>query len=337
MRVITARNAHQALPEVMYLLATTGMYRNSRNGRVCKVPGPVTIEYLKPTERVVFWPERDANPFFHVLEALWMLAGRRDVEYVASIVPNMATFSDDGKVFNGAYGYRWRNHFGYDQLVSIAHALVNDKDDRRQVLTVWDGTEDLGSRSKDVPCNTQVYFSRTDTGALDMMVTNRSNDAVWGALGANVVHFSMLQEYMAAAIGCPVGKYWQVTNNLHLYLDKYETFMKNMADRAFPSDQYKDTCPYETGRVKPTPLIPGSIKNFIKDLPIFLDEGMVLGMTDWFCRRIANYMTDAIKTYKLTQHSKHQRVTMALESLANMPKDSDWRLAGEEWLRRRDR
>lgn len=334
MHVLKVRNVHQALPEVMYLLATQGHNRHSRNGRVRKIPGPVTIEYAKPMERVIFWPERDANPFFHVLEALWMLAGRNDVEFVASIVPMMATFSDDGEILNSAYGHRWRHHFGYDQLLKIAEALANNRDDRRQVLSMWDHL-DLGSDSKDLPCNTHIYFSRTDTGALDMMVTNRSNDAVWGALGANAVHFSMLQEYMAVMIGCSVGKYWQVTNNLHLYLDKHEKFMYSMADKAFPSDQYRNTCPYESGRVQALRLIPSkAVAKFDADVAMFLDDGMTLGMNDWFVRKIANYMMGAIRVYK---EGKADRVSGALELLYNMPPESDWRLAGEEWLRRREK
>jgi len=336
MHVLKVRNVHQALPEVMYLLATQGHNRFSRNGRVCKVPGPVTIEYEKPMERVIFWPERDANPFFHVLEALWMLAGRNDVEFVASIVPMMATFSDDGEILNSAYGHRWRHHFGYDQLPKIAEALANDKDDRRQVLSMWDGTKDLGSKSKDLPCNTQAYFSRTDTGALDMVVTNRSNDAVWGTLGANAVHFSMLQEYVAAMIGCSVGKYWQVTNNLHLYLDKYEEFMYHMADKAFPSGQHRDTCPYESGEVRALRLIPSrAVAKFDADVAMFLDDGMTLGMNDWFVRKIANPMKCAIMTYKSQEGSKNTRINIALSILSNMPPESDWRLAAEEWLQRR--
>lgn len=336
MHVLKVRNVHQALPEVMYLLATQGHTRFSRNGRVCKVPGPVTIEYAKPMERVIFWPERDANPFFHVLEALWMLAGRNDVEFVASIVPMMATFSDDGEILNSAYGHRWRHHFGYDQLPKIAEALANDKDDRRQVLSMWDH-QDLGSDSKDLPCNTHAYFSRTDNGALDMTVMNRSNDAVWGALGANAVHFSMLQEYLAAMIGCSVGKYWQVTNNLHLYLDKYQKFMYQMADRAFPSDQYRNTCPYQAGRVRALRLIPSrAIAKFDADVAMFLDDGMTLGMNDWFVRKIANPMKCAIMTYKGQEGSKDDRIDSALDILSKMPPESDWRLAAEQWLRRRE-
>jgi hypothetical protein len=34
-----------------------------------------------------------------------------------------------------------------------------------------------------------------------MTVTNRSNDLCWGMLGANYVHFTILQEYLAARLG----------------------------------------------------------------------------------------------------------------------------------------
>ncbi len=337
MQSIIARNVHQALPEVMYLLATQGIRRDSRNGPVLKVPGPVSICYEKPQERVMFWPERDANPFFHLLESLWMLTGRNDVKFVADIVPRMATFSDDGETLNAAYGFRWRGHFGFDQLPKIALALM-DRYNRRQVLQIWDAVGDLGSISKDLPCNTQVYFSRTDTGALDMTVTNRSNDAVWGCLGANAVHFSMLQEYLAVMIGCPVGKYWQVTNNLHLYLEHHEELMRTMALKAFPSEQYKETCPYENDVVVPHLLIPGgNVDIFDRDVAMLLDKGMSLGMSDWFCRRAANPMMNAIQTYKIVNSNgnKNYRITSARGILRDMPSRSDWCLAAQEWLERR--
>jgi hypothetical protein len=50
-----------------------------------------------------------------------------------------------------------------------------------------------------------------------MLVTNRSNDIVWGAYGANAVHFSYLLEYVASSIGVKVGRYWQVSNDFHIY------------------------------------------------------------------------------------------------------------------------
>jgi len=338
MHSIIARNVHQALPEVMHLMATKGVMRESRNGPVLKVPGPVSICYERPEERVMFWPERDANPFFHCLEALWMLAGRNDVAFVAGILPRMASFSDDGLTLHGAYGYRWRHQFGYDQLPKIAQALKEDRYDRRQVLSIWDAVGDLGTQSKDLPCNTQVYFSRTDNGTLDMTVTNRSNDAVWGALGANAVHFSMLQEYLATMIGCHVGKYWQVTNNLHLYLEHHEVLMHQMREKAFPSGQHKSGCPYSQGIANQTPLIPsGDVGKFDADAAMLLDEkGTVLGMTDWFCRKVGGPLLSAIQTYQDKNEAKGSRIDAAQRIMAGgMPVNSDWGLAGSNWLERR--
>jgi hypothetical protein len=112
MKVIEARNAHTMYPEALRQLRLFGKERDSRNGPVTKFDGPCTLLYNRPEERVVFWRERDANPFFHLLESLWMLAGRNDVAYPAGIVKTMVDFSDDGRTYNGAYGYRWRHHFG---------------------------------------------------------------------------------------------------------------------------------------------------------------------------------------------------------------------------------
>ncbi|MFA7162018.1 MAG: hypothetical protein WC083_05555, partial [Candidatus Methanomethylophilaceae archaeon] len=95
----------------------------SRAGDVLRIPEPVLVAYERPWERVLFNPARDCNPFFHLLESFWMLRGARDVRTVAWANSRMREFSDDGNVFHGAYGYRWRNHFGFDQLADIIDEL----------------------------------------------------------------------------------------------------------------------------------------------------------------------------------------------------------------------
>jgi len=347
MHVLRARNVHQMLPEAMRLFKMDGVERNSRNGPVLTIPEPVALVYERPTERVMFWRDRDANPFFHVLEALWMLAGRDDVAFISKILPGMKQFSDDGVVFHGAYGRRWRrwfmtdtaNVFGeIDQLQIIAGILKKNPDCRRQVLQIWDAEYDLGEDSKDLPCNTQAYFSRDTKGRLNMMVTNRSNDVIWGALGANAVHFSFLQEYVAAMIGCEVGKYWQVTNNLHLYLKRHEALMDIMVDKSFPSGQYK-TDPYEEGLVEPTPLIYDNVKQFDTDsLTLINDKAFpLLGARDKFVRNTAWPLMQALFAYRDENHAKPLRVSIAQNILNTMPEKSDWRLAAQEWLQRRNK
>lgn len=220
MHVINARNANDALQEGLWWLKVAGVRTDSRNGAVIRSPVPVCTVYTEPTQRVLFSNLRDANPYFHYVEAMWMLAGRNDVSIPATYARQMEYYSDDGGTLNGAYGYRWRRFFGYDQLQAARDILVNDPTSRRAVIAMWSGVHDLQNQgSKDLPCNTQINLSIRD-GRLDMMVCNRSNDIIWGAYGANYVHMSFLQQYMADWIGVPVGVYRQVSYDYHLYIDR---------------------------------------------------------------------------------------------------------------------
>lgn len=237
MKVIKARNVNQALARALLDLSSEGTLRSSRNGTVLAFQEPVATVYEKPTERVLFSPIRNANPAFHLTESLWMLAGRNDVKFPGTFVKNMKSFSDNDTTFWGAYGHRWINYFGWDQITAAIHELSVNPESRRVVVAMWNAA-DLGKMmgeefrdleipdfvygtqgGLDVPCNTHIYFDRRN-GKLNMTVCCRSNDILWGCYGANAVHMSILQEYMALAIGCEVGTYTQMSNDLHLYSSK---------------------------------------------------------------------------------------------------------------------
>lgn len=210
----------------------------SRNGDVICFNEPVTITFMRPNERVLFHEARDCNPFFHLFESLWMLSGHNDVKLLTYFNSRMDQYSDDGNTLNGAYGHRWRKFFGVDQIHEVVEMLERNPSERRAVLQHW-SAEDLklvnktSGTCRDVPCNTQVMFRvRLDTGELDMTVINRSNDLIWGLLGANYVHFGHLHQYVSDALGWKVGKYHQISNNLHVYLEtwKPEVFLIPYAD-----------------------------------------------------------------------------------------------------------
>ena len=190
-------------------------WEETRNGRALVYQAPVIVSHVMPWRRVLFDPVRNANPFFHYMEAIWMLAGSENVDFPSKFAKQIREYSDDGTTLNGAYGFRWRYHWD-DQIDEVIEMLKTDPNTRRAVLTMWDPQYDLGSSSKDLPCNTHVYFRKVNE-RLDMTVCNRSNDLVWGMLGANVVHMSILQEYIANATKIEVGTYHQFTNNLHIY------------------------------------------------------------------------------------------------------------------------
>ena len=216
MLILNARNADDAYGKVCRVAMTKGVKQDSRNGAVVSVLGPTIVKFSNPADRVLIDPTRDANPFFHLFESLWMLAGSNEVAFIQNFNKQIGAYSDDGETFNAAYGHRWRRYFGYDQIAKAIGMLRDNPNDRRVVITQWDPRADLGSESLDIPCNQQI-MPRVYEGRLNFLTTNRSNDAVWGLCGANMVHLTVLMEVMAHAVGLPLGEWTHVTNNLHIY------------------------------------------------------------------------------------------------------------------------
>lgn len=213
---VSTRNVNSGYNRLMPMLRAFGVEVQTRNGLAKALPAPLFMEFRRPQERVLFDVDRNANPFFHLVEGLWMLAGRNDTAFVSQFNQNMMTYSDNGLTFNAAYGHRWRQHFGYDQIERVCNILSSNPLDRRAVLAMWDGYNDTSGASLDYPCNTSI-MCRIVEGRLDFTITNRSNDIVFGLCGANAVHMSMLQEYMAARIGVPIGMWYHLSNNAHIY------------------------------------------------------------------------------------------------------------------------
>lgn len=214
-------NVSSMYNEVLLYVLGSGVLEEGRTGEVLAIQHPVILQHLDPVKCVLINRPRRANPFFHLLgDALWCLSGGLDLAHPLSYNARFSEYSDDGVSVTGAYGARWRTSFGLDQIQSIAHLLRKDPRSRRAVLTMWDPSRDIGSGSVDVPCNTQVLF-RTRGGMLDATVVNRSNDLIWGMLGANVVQFSLLLQLMAYKTSLSVGKLYQISNHVHLYPRHY--------------------------------------------------------------------------------------------------------------------
>jgi thymidylate synthase len=213
---IYANNIPQAYTEAIIKLRTWGEEQESRNGPVITSIDPVYLEIQNPKQRVLFDQTRNANPFFHVMEFVWMMAGENDVRWIEQFNHGFRNYADHGtNTLHGAYGHRWTRHFEINQIVAVADLLRADKTTRRAVLGMWDPRVDLSQHS-DLPCNTQIMF-RVVHNALDMTVINRSNDLIWGMLGANAVHMTYLHELIAFISGIKIGLYKVFTNNLHIY------------------------------------------------------------------------------------------------------------------------
>lgn len=293
-------------------------WEDTRNGKALTFTSPVLITHTTPYRRVLFDPKRDANPFFHYMEAVWMLAGAENVDFPAHFAKNIRNYSDDGITLRGAYGYRWRRAFEVDQLEELIYQLQKDKNTRRAVLAMWDPHLDLMIESKDKPCNTHAYF-RVQNNALHLTVCNRSNDLVWGMLGANIVHMSILQEYVASSLGIVAGNYYQFTNNLHVYEgwdgeDKWERY---------PSRWYYDNPMYPCWRFGPGTFDLDEAERFV-EMRLDTDE-------PYRCRILRDNAEPMLLSWNAHKDGDDH---LALH-YAKKIRDLDWSVACQAWLERR--
>ncbi len=219
---------------------------------LCKIAAPL--------ERVYVIPDRHNNIFAQIAESLWVMGGRNDLEFLSPYLPRAINFSDDGKVWRGAYGARLRNwkcfnsaqhpgfdsaqptgfdsaqHSGFDsaqptgidQIKEVVNILNQDPHSRRAVMIIFDPAQDY-INSKDIPCNNWLHFLIRE-GKLHLNVSLRSNDIWWGFSGINTYEWSVLQEMIAFWTGTQVGEYSHFASSFHLYDRHYQSAQKILAN-----------------------------------------------------------------------------------------------------------
>ena len=326
---LSIQNAHVGLAHAVNAILYNGFKQDSRNGPTLELDGVTVLEYERPKERQIFCPVRDENPFFNYLEGLWMLAGRNDLHFLNKIVKNMANFSDDGKTFNAAYGFRMRYHFGFDQLLEVVNQLKKNHDTRQAVVQLW-CPYDLDKITKDKACNTQMVFKIRDR-KLHLTVFNRSNDLIWGALGANKSHFSMIQEAVAAMVGVPVGKYYQVSNAMHVYTDlpAWPKLVEKYKHDVFTGPITVED-PYEKLENAPYELVERP-ETFLGDVEYFCENPTSTSRfyTNGAITKVAQPMYFAYEQHK--SGDTHGAINLLQRYMAQC----DFKTASIEWLQRR--
>jgi thymidylate synthase len=309
-------------------------------------------------ERVLMEPQRDANPFFHLMEAVWMLAGRRDGTWLDAYVRDFSQrYGESDGTMHGAYGHRWRRHFDVegggapglpDQLLTVGRMLFDDPTTRRAVLTMWDPVADLNTGKTDIPCNLTVAFRarrRDEDGAdgpwyLDTTVFCRSNDCIWGMTGANAVHMSVLAEVVAGLAGMRLGVYRQVSNNLHVYTDGPSASVK----RVWPPERLNAPSPY-IARVSAQPIIRPVVSSDVRDRSRVSEAmGLTVAECELFCESrdhgsFVGYITPWLRNVVVPMERAHRawregHRAVALTEIENVTA-SDWRTAAQEWMQRR--
>ena len=142
-----------------------------------------------------------------------------------------------------------------------------------------------------------------------------------GCYGSNLVHFSFLLEYMAAMIGVPIGRYFQVSDSWHAYTSRWEEF------GGFNEAPTPD--PYDTPGVVPYPLIQNP-ETFDKELYLWMARPDLMHESQFenpFFPQVAEPLWQSWELYKAND------LDGAFE-MVSMCQAADWRIACQAWLER---
>ncbi len=158
-----------------------------------------------------------------VAEQIWFLAGSRKPEdFLREYTKIWDDFTNPGDVVTVAYGYRWRKHFGRDQIQLLLDLLTKEPSSRHGVIVTWDPSADGLSlfKKKNVPCP-YTFTVNIIGGKLHLHNIVRSNDMILG-FPHDVAGFVLLQQMLAQKLGVGVGVYSHSISNAHIYDIHYE-------------------------------------------------------------------------------------------------------------------
>jgi thymidylate synthase len=158
-----------------------------------------------------------------VAEQIWFLSGaRKPADFLRAHTKIWDVFTNPGDVVTVAYGYRWRKHFGRDQIKKLVELLEQEPSSRQGVVIAWDPAQDGLSLVKkaNVPCP-YAFTVNIIGGKLHMHNLVRSNDMILGA-PFDIAGFTLLQYILAQRLGVEVGTYSHSISNAHIYENHYE-------------------------------------------------------------------------------------------------------------------
>lgn len=150
-----------------------------------------------------------------VPEILWFLSGSNNVKDLSKHTKIWDSFAEEDGTVTSAYGYRWRHHFGVDQLQTVMEKLKNDSSSRHGVVMMWSPVDDLLTKQKNVPCPF-TFTLNIIGGRLHLHLIIRSNDMVLG-FPTDVAGFALLTHILARELDIKVGTLTVSISNAHIY------------------------------------------------------------------------------------------------------------------------
>lgn len=158
-----------------------------------------------------------------VAEQIWFISGsRKPAEFLREYTKIWDNFTNPNDVVTVAYGYRWRKHFGRDQLGMVIDLLTKEPSSRQGVVVTWDPSADGLTlfKKKNVPC-LYTFTVNIVGGRLHLHNMIRSNDVMLGVPG-DVAGFGLLLIMLAQKLGVRPGIYSHSISNAHIYENHFD-------------------------------------------------------------------------------------------------------------------
>ena len=157
-----------------------------------------------------------------IAEQVWFLMGENKPDWLRAYTKIWDDFLEEDGTIKAAYGYRWRHHFGRDQIHALIEHLSENPHSRHGVVVTWDPSDDglAVDTKKNLPCP-YTFTVNIAGGKLHLHNIVRSNDMILGC-PHDVAGFALLQCILAQKLGVEPGIYTHSISNAHVYDNHFD-------------------------------------------------------------------------------------------------------------------
>ncbi len=216
--------------------------KNERTGHVCKSLPGMTMKF-DLSEGFPLLTLRKIPLKVFIAEQVWFLMGGKDLEWLQQFTKIWDDFAEEDNCVESAYGFRWRKHFGRDQIDGLVKLLDEDPTSRHGVILMWDPSDDglaCGTKKKNVPCP-YTFTVQVIGGKLCLHLVIRSNDMMLGN-PHDVAGFAFLAHLLAEKLRVAPGFLTVSISNAHIY-DIHFDQAKEIVARTISHKPVKFNCP----------------------------------------------------------------------------------------------
>lgn len=205
---------------------------SDRTGYSTKALPGVTFE-IEPGKGFPLLTVRKMFPKFFCAEIVWFISGHKHAGFLQQFTKGWDEFLEPDGTIETAYGYRWRHHFGRDQLLDLVEHLRAEPTSRQGVVMMWDPSSDglIAPKKKNVPCPF-CWTANIIGGKLNLHIVIRSNDMVLGNPN-DIADYALLQAMLAQELGVAIGKLTVSISHAHIYENQFEV-VEDLLSREVP-------------------------------------------------------------------------------------------------------